>query len=407
VADKMMGLLNPTIAMIFAVIFAALWMRDRANKTVLIFALAHFLLACGFLIFHFSPNPNSMGGTLFMHAIYSVAAGCVCWGAADRVGQRVRVAPIAAISVLAAVLVVVGSIGADMNSRLIATNSAYGLIFALTAQTMARAEDRGPIDQVAFWLITITAAQFFIRPQLAMILTGPMSAADYRASDFYAIWMLVMGVVSLLVSLTLVAGTLFDQWRSVSEEAEIDPLSKLKIRRSFESAAMQLLETNFDRNVSVCMIVADIDHFKRVNDIFGHQAGDQAIAAFGELIGSTVRGTDICGRIGGEEFCIVVYDCELLAAKGLAERIRRKFEALEHEALGTGIRVTASFGVTKWRPGEGYGKLFARADAALYTAKNEGRNQVSINSSAELGGLSTDAEIEVELSAANGVSLVR
>ncbi|NQX95725.1 MAG: GGDEF domain-containing protein, partial [Erythrobacter sp.] len=83
------------------------------------------------------------------------------------------------------------------------------------------------------------------------------------------------------------------------------------------------------------------------------------------------------GRIGGEEFCILVYNCEHGAAEGLANRIRHRFATMEHEALGPDIRITASFGVTQWRSGEGYGKLFARADAALYNAKANGRNCVA------------------------------
>ncbi|MEL6529575.1 MAG: GGDEF domain-containing protein [Pseudomonadota bacterium] len=375
-ADTIMGLLNPTIAAIFAAVFAALWMRDRSNRTALVFAFGYVGLAAGFLVFHFTPDPDAIGWTLFMHTIYSVSAGCVCWAAADRVGQEAKVSNLLVISIAAAALIVVGSFGTDMNARLIAANTAYGLMFALTTQTLGRTGERSAIDRTIYWLFAISAAQFFIRPQLAMIVSGPMSAEAYRESDFYAIWMLMMGVVSLLLALALMTATVLDQWRKESEAAEVDPLSRLKMRRSFESAAMDMLDQNIDRRVRICMIVADIDHFKRVNDIWGHQAGDDAIAAFGELIGSTVRGTDLCGRIGGEEFCILVYDCEESAAKGLADRIRRKFASQEHEALGPDIRLTVSFGVTEWRSGEGYGKLFARADAALYRAKSNGRDRV-------------------------------
>lgn len=378
-ADTMMGLLNPAIAAIFAAIFSALWIRNRANRSVLVLGLSQSLLAIGFLVFHFTPDPNGIASTMFMHAVYCVAAGSICWAAAFRVGQKFAFTPVVAIGLVSALLMIAGSFGLDMNARFIAANTAYGLTFTLATQTLARAAERSLVDRIIIWLFAISAAQFFIRPQLAIILSGPMDAEAYRASDFYAYWMLMMGIVSLMVSLTLVAATVLDQLRSDRESAEIDPLSKLKVRRSFESAAMRMLNENLNRNVSACMIVADIDHFKRVNDIWGHQAGDEAIAAFGELIGSTVRGTDLCGRIGGEEFCILVYDCELGPAQALADRIRRKFETLEHAAIGEDIRLTASFGVSQWQPGEGYGKLFARADAALYRAKDAGRNEVAVS----------------------------
>ncbi|MEM7702036.1 MAG: GGDEF domain-containing protein [Pseudomonadota bacterium] len=375
-SETIMGLLNPMIVAIFAAIFLALWKRDPDDKSVLAFSLGHFLMASGFLVFHLTPNPDAAAWALFMHLIYCSATGFVCWGAAARVGQKFAVPWIVVIGLLSGALMFAGSFGPDMNARLMAANTGYGLMFALSAQVIGRAEKRTILDKTIFWLMVITAIQFFVRPQIAIILGGPMSAEAYRASDYYAVLMLFMGVDSLVLALAFVAAVVSDQWRTASEEAEIDPLSGLKMRRSFESAAMDMLEDNIDRDLSICMIVVDIDHFKRVNDIWGHQAGDQAIATFGRLIDDTVRATDLCGRIGGEEFCVLVYNCEHQAAEGLANRIRRRFVDQEIEGLGPDIRLTASFGVTEWRQGEGFGKLFARADAALYKAKALGRDCV-------------------------------
>ncbi len=372
-----MGLMNPAIAVIFAGIFFALWRRRPADKSVLALGLSHLMMATGFLIFHLTPDPDAVAWALIMHVIYCASSALIAWGAAARVGQMISPWAFVAIGLISSGLMYAGSFGEDMNARLIAANSAYGLMLVLGAQMVGRAEKRGAIDHAVFWLLVITAAQFFIRPQIAIILGGPMSAEAYRASEHYAVLMLFMGVDSLMLALTLVAAVVLDQWRASSEEAEIDPLSGLKMRRSFESAAMQELEASLDHSKPMCMIVADLDHFKRVNDICGHQAGDQAIAAFGELISNTVRGTDLCGRIGGEEFCILVHNCELAAAEGLANRIRRKFSTLEIEAISRDIRLTASFGVSQWHPGEGYGKLFSRADAALYQAKGTGRDRVA------------------------------
>ncbi|MEM7689761.1 MAG: GGDEF domain-containing protein [Pseudomonadota bacterium] len=375
-SETIMGLLNPAIAAIFAAIFLVLWRRQPSDKSVLAFGVGHILMAAGFLVFHLSPDPDAAGWALVMHLIYCSATGLVCWAAADRVGRDLSMVSIAIIGVASGGLMFAGSFDADMNVRLIAANTAYGLMFALSAQIVGRAEKRTLIDHTIFWLLAITAAQFFIRPQVAIIMGGPMSAEAYRASDHYAVLMLFMGIDSLLLALALVAASVQDQWRSAREEAEIDPLSGLKMRSGLERSAMQMLDEAFEENVPVCMIVADLDHFKRVNDIWGHQAGDEAISAFGALISKTVRGTDLCGRIGGEEFCILVYNCEQNAAEGLANRIRCKFSTLQLSALGKDMRLTASFGVTQGRPGEGYGKLFARADAALYQAKDAGRDCV-------------------------------
>ena len=256
-----MGLLNPVIAAIFAAIFLVLWRRQPDQVSALAFGVSHILIGVGFLTFHLTPDPDAAEWSLLMHAIYSASTGLVVWGAAKRVGHSVSVAALVAIALVAAGLMYFGSFGTDMNARLMAANSCYGLMFALGAQVVGRAEKAGAVEHIIFWLLAITAAQFFIRPQIAIIMNGPMTAEAYRASEHYAVLMLFMGVDSLLLALTLVAAALMDQWRRASEEAEIDPLSGLKIRRSFESAAIQTLAANAERRVPLSLIVADLDHF--------------------------------------------------------------------------------------------------------------------------------------------------
>jgi len=89
-----------------------------------------------------------------------------------------------------------------------------------------------------------------------------------------------------------------------------------------------------------------------------------------------VRNCDITGRIGGEEFCIIVWNCDETEATRLADRIRVAFAQTKHESISSNIHLTASFGVTQWTGKESYRRLFARADALLYRAKDGGRNRV-------------------------------
>ncbi len=127
------------------------------------------------------------------------------------------------------------------------------------------------------------------------------------------------------------------------------------------------------------VILADLDHFKAVNDRLGHAAGDVALAAFGRLVLDRVRGTDLVGRIGGEEFLVVLPETPLREAAGVADSLRTRLEALPVELPESGevLRLTASFGVAQLLPEEGSGGvLLARADAALYRAKALGRNRV-------------------------------
>ena len=174
--------------------------------------------------------------------------------------------------------------------------------------------------------------------------------------------------------MVLVGACLYDQIKAVREQADLDGLTKLRTRRAFEQGVVTLLERAKQECAPVSLVVADIDHFKAVNDVWGHQAGDKAIAQFGEIVRGTIRETDIAGRIGGEEFCILAWNCDEQAAVSLAERIRRKFAQAQIEGLPGDQRLTASFGVAGRGEGEGYGKLFARTDGALYAAWENGRN---------------------------------
>jgi diguanylate cyclase (GGDEF)-like protein len=128
-------------------------------------------------------------------------------------------------------------------------------------------------------------------------------------------------------------------------------------------------------NEPIGLIVADLDHFKEINDTGGHNAGDRALADVSTLIRRQLRAFDLAYRLGGEEFLILVPGSDLQQTAGLAERVRDGVGS--HEVAG-GLHVTMSLGVTATAPGVtfDYAHLFDEADAALYRAKREGRNRV-------------------------------
>lgn len=154
--------------------------------------------------------------------------------------------------------------------------------------------------------------------------------------------------------------------------ANTDPLTGLLNRRALYAAVGKLLE-DVRQGESGALILFDLDHFKRVNDAFGHNAGDQVLIGTAELCRGTLRGSDSLGRWGGEEFLIVLPGVTASQAECVAERLRRLVEACTFAEVG---RVTASFGVTTCLPGDDLRRCLARADAALYRAKAAGRNRV-------------------------------
>jgi diguanylate cyclase (GGDEF)-like protein len=121
------------------------------------------------------------------------------------------------------------------------------------------------------------------------------------------------------------------------------------------------------------VVMLDIDHFKKINDNFGHDVGDRVLISITELLKDGIRDTDLLARWGGEEFIFLLTHTAGPVATGVAERIRRSIEIFNFETVGV---VTASFGVTESRLGEGSDTLLKRTDEALYRAKHQGRNCV-------------------------------
>ena len=154
--------------------------------------------------------------------------------------------------------------------------------------------------------------------------------------------------------------------------------SGLLNRGGFEARAAEVLRDTGRQGSQVALVISDLDHFKSINDNFGHAAGDKVIVTFASFLRSAMADHHVAGRIGGEEFAILLPGTNLVAARLFAEGARTAFSSLAVEGLPEGKRVTASFGVAEGAAGEGVAELLARADKALYTAKNSGRDCVKI-----------------------------
>lgn len=168
--------------------------------------------------------------------------------------------------------------------------------------------------------------------------------------------------------------------RSANEMLEqlamTDPLTGCANRRHFMERAGHMIDLAQRHGTPLSLAVLDLDDFKRINDTYGHPGGDAALAMAGKLLSDHMRGTDLIGRIGGEEFALLMPHTGMAGAVPLAERLRQAIEHGEVTADGQAIRVTASLGIAELRPEEDFDGLYARADYALYAAKQGGRNRV-------------------------------
>lgn len=175
--------------------------------------------------------------------------------------------------------------------------------------------------------------------------------------------------------------------QNLHEIATTDNLTNVSNRAGLSRFLPEFVASHIESSLPGSLIICDIDHFKRINDTYGHPAGDEALICFAAVLKQLARSGDMVARYGGEEFVILCANCDNAAATSRAEDIRRAIEATPVAALRSQC-LTASFGVTEILPGDNDETLLARADRALLFAKDSGRNRV-----VQLGrGMQSDQE---------------
>ncbi|MFK3797721.1 diguanylate cyclase domain-containing protein [Pseudomonas sp. NPDC088444] len=162
----------------------------------------------------------------------------------------------------------------------------------------------------------------------------------------------------------------------IETQAMVDSLTGLPNRRGFDRIAMNAIDDARRDHKALSAMLLDLDHFKRLNDTHGHLAGDEVLTGFADDVRRCLRESDIICRWGGEEFIILLKDTNSSGARRVAEKIRLLAEQHTYVFTGTALQVTVSLGVTELHPDDTLQSLIARADQALYSAKQSGRNQV-------------------------------
>jgi len=165
--------------------------------------------------------------------------------------------------------------------------------------------------------------------------------------------------------------------KALEEAARTDYLTGILNRRSFSTRALDERHRADRNNHSLCLFMLDIDHFKKINDTYGHDVGDDALKELVKLVEENLRTSDAFGRVGGEEFVILLPETDMEGAWILAERVRTSIEENELEmSTGRKLRMTVSGGLAEWTQDQSYEEVLKQVDERLYKAKHSGRNCV-------------------------------
>jgi diguanylate cyclase (GGDEF)-like protein len=201
---------------------------------------------------------------------------------------------------------------------------------------------------------------------------------------------MVIAIVPLSIAVGLFSAAMMRAERRQRAESSLDPLTGLLNRKSLQGRVGELAEQARMTGESVALIALDVDHFKQINDTYGHARGDDVLRAIAGAIRGELRSFELAYRVGGEEFLIVLPGIDLEHGTGVAERLRERMASLRPDGIG----LTVSLGVSAGRGDEvTFVGLFDAADRALYSAKRGGRNRVEALS---LAGTDDRAVAEVE-----------
>ena len=239
--------------------------------------------------------------------------------------------------------------------------------------------DEGVVGNL-FWIVS---SLYLLMALLMLGRAVYASQASTEVFESFATWPInaytfMLGAVSqFFISSLFVLMLSYKLNQSLESIATIDGLTSILNRRGLEDAALKMQDMCKRINLSMTVILIDIDHFKKVNDKYGHLTGDDVLRHIAKVVAGILRSSDVFGRYGGEEFCAFLPNTTESDAIGLAERIRAGVEASPLKLDRGPIKTTISIGVAdSVRAGYDFKGLIAAADGALYSAKNGGRNQV-------------------------------
>lgn len=311
---------------------------------------------------------------LFLMA-YCTFLGCNAYVGAAAIAPRYGVA---------GAMVVVSSalyftlIDYNLVLRVLVGSFSAGVLYLLSAKTIAQGS--ATLFPVRYMLASgcVVHGLFLVSRPLWLIQNGLEPIAAGGGHNYLPPWALLE---SVLAPMLLAFGILMLVNEYIAGElrhlAEKDPLTDIFNRRAFLRLLDQAINMAQRRNVGLPVLLVDLDHFKQVNDTWGHQCGDDVLKHFVAVASSCLREDDVFGRMGGEEFSLFLPLTDLDGAVAIAERLRAAVAA-RPLSLGEDIPLTVSIGVTICQPHEPPDAALQRADQAMYHAKEQGRNRVNI-----------------------------
>ena len=376
-AETLFGLLNPIISMAFAVTFLIFWLAQRERVFPLAISLAFFASALSRSFVSFFYVRGELASMILTDAVYIFGITCLFCGLSWRSHLKAPIVPFVIVGGgLGAICLFIASDLPHANLHLVLSNGRMGVLFLIGFWWLRSTWHNHMVDRLVLSVVLLISVQFLITPHVTLGHEGPISFNELANSTHAAIVSFSTASSLLILALSLLGMCVYDLTQSVREASSIDFLSGLRNRSAFHTAATMALQRLQRNGRQAAMLLIDVDNFKQINDTYGHHAGDEVISKLGKLLCDFTRKSDIRGRVGGEEFCLVLPGAKPHSALIVAESIRRNFNALRFETLDKDTELSLSIGSTEILDTDTVDQAMRRADKALYKAKAAGKNRV-------------------------------
>jgi diguanylate cyclase (GGDEF)-like protein len=374
-------LINIAMAAIVAAGFLFAYLHDRRRVQALCWIGAACLVILNGAIEAIMPHLSSLA-PLRVIAFACFMGGLGLLGLGFSHQYRVKFLWGPAITVFAAgVIVNIAILDMARTSplRMFLYQTPYFLMGSLAAMMLLRARHKTLLDYLLLCVMALFNLHFLTRPLTARLLGGMGdSASAYLSTPYAAFDQTVLAIIGMTLTALMSLVLVRDVIRSLTKASLTDPLSGLLNRRGFEERARSFIGASRGASQNVFLAIADIDHFKAINDTHGHETGDKVIQAFGALLDTLAASGTSVARVGGEEFAILFHSPNMPLARLYCESIRTAAEVGAADKDRALPPFTASFGLAGLVSGESLESLTRRADLALYSAKQGGRNKVAI-----------------------------
>lgn len=354
-------------------------MRARAMLDWLVAGLA---LGTGYLVGTLSligviPLPGAYSAGI-ANLLLSVGHAFVLVGIQRYLGGRARVGMLLGIiGVLFVAGLVVEALRESLSMRVVVFSILHLSLTAWAGLLLWRSERPGmrAYHRMAAAVLLGFSAVLACRFLVALM---PNVLLPFGTDDMQIIAFLAAMIFGFLLTMAFAVMMFREKQVELANLAEKDPLTGMNNRLSLDEIAERYMQRAERQDMALSITLFDLDHFKRVNDEFGHQVGDRVLSEIARRIGRIIRGDDVAFRFGGEEFLALLPGASLAQAERVAERLRAAIGEEPVEIDAHRLKLTASFGVVEYMPGrETWGDCVKRVDEALYRAKRTGRDRVS------------------------------